>query len=97
MHDLGFYTTGDFIGVSVNKTLSPSSPNASVSILILQDNVVEDTESFSVNLMLVTQGLGQAVSIDPVKTSVFIIDQDGEVTALDLPCFHFSGYSWIQT
>ena len=43
---------------------------------------MEDTESFSVNLMLVTQGLGQAVSIDPVKTSMLIIDQDGEVTAL---------------
>ena len=43
---------------------------------------MEDTESFSVNLMLVTQGLGQAVSIEPVKTSMFIIDQDGEVTAL---------------
>ena len=45
--------------------------------------MVEDTESFSVNLMLVTQGLGQAVSIDPMKTSVLIIDQDGEVTALE--------------
>ena len=52
-----------------------------VNISIVDDDVIEDTESFSV-LLAETPGLDVRITLDPVEAEIEIIDNDSEYQAI---------------
>ena len=77
---LTFLYTGvsDYTSVSRMVTFSAGQSNASVSVPISNDNVIEDSEMFSGSLSAVTEN----VDIGADTANVTIMDDDGELMSI---------------
>ena len=77
---LTFPYTGvsDYTSVSRMVTFSAGQSNASVSVPISNDNVIEDSEMFSGSLSPVTEN----VDIGADTANVTIMDDDGELMSI---------------
>ena len=62
-------------------TLNATCPNATITISILNDNVLESTESFTVNLAF-SGGPVPRVILSPSTATVTILDDDGKQVQL---------------
>ena len=68
---------------SNNVTLSDTTTRQCVSVDVVDDSVLEDTESLTVSLSLTREQ--SSVSLSPPAATIFITDNDGE----SLNHFHF--------
>ena len=66
----------DYRGVSIDVTLSPSNSEQCVSVEIVDDSAVEQTESLTVSLSLPPGGLS-SVQLTPNTATILITDNDG--------------------
>ena len=65
----------DFMAVNERLTIPAGSTNASLNIPIVDDNILENTERFSVFIGEVTQP--RVTTVGPIPTTLYIIDNDG--------------------
>ena len=66
----------DYISVSVFLQFSPCSGKECVSITIINDAIIETTESFHISLER-SSDLSSRITIDGPGGDVFILDDDG--------------------
>ena len=67
----------DYRGVTADVTLSPTNPERCVSVEVVDDSAVEQTESLTVSLSLPPGGLS-SVQLTPNTTTILITDNDSE-------------------
>ena len=67
----------DYRGVSTDVTLSPSNPEQCVSVEVVDDSAVEETESLTVSLSLPAGGLS-SLQLTPNTATILITDNDGK-------------------
>ena len=89
---LTFPYTGvsDYTSVSRMVTFSAGQSNASVSVPITNDNVIEDSEMFSGSLSAVTEN----VDIVADSANVTIMDDDGEL--MSILCYNTTLWLYVS-
>ena len=71
----------DYGNISTILMFDSCDKKSCVNISIVDDDVIEDTESFSV-LLTETPGLDVRITLDPVEAEIEIIDNDSEYRAI---------------
>ena len=71
----------DYGNISTILMFDSCDKKSCVNISIVDDDVIEDTESFSV-LLAETPGLDVRITLDPVEAEIEIIDNDSEYQAI---------------
>ena len=66
----------DYERLSTDVTLSPTNPEQCVSVEVVDDSAVEQTESLTVSLSLPAGGLS-SVQLTPNTATILITDNDG--------------------
>ena len=71
----------DYGNISTILMFDSCDKKSCVNISIVDDDVIEDTESFSV-LLAETPGLDVRITLDPVEAEIEIIDNGSEYRAI---------------
>ena len=58
-------------------TFTPTSTDFNLTVMIVDDSVAEDVESFSVQAEVVSVDAAASITIDPPRSTVTINDSDG--------------------